>query len=205
MPLIDYPKIATLRCGKQVMLRPMRREDEHALLEFSQDVPADDRQFFRDDVANPAVIRRWAETIDFDRMIPILAWVDDHVVSVGTLHRNLNSWSPHVGEIRVVTGTAWRNHGLSTLITRELFSLALSLKLEKVVAQLMECQEVAIKVCDFLGFEREAVLRKHVCDRAGVKHDLIILSQDVESFWSRLEDMIADTERDRSGHYRSAH
>ena len=38
-----------------------------------------------------------------------------------------------------------------------------------------------------MGFRGEALLRDHVKDRDGIKHDLVILSHDVARFQSQME------------------
>jgi hypothetical protein len=38
-----------------------------------------------------------------------------------------------------------------------------------------------------MGFRGEALLRDHVKDRSGTKHDLVILSHDVARFQSQME------------------
>ena len=64
--------------------------DEQALIDFFLRVPPEERLFFKDDVTNPAVIRRWAETIDFERMVPLLAFSGGTVVADATLHRTMD-------------------------------------------------------------------------------------------------------------------
>lgn len=203
MPLRDYPKTVALKSGREVLLRPVRPEDEGALLDFFRAVPAEDRLFLKDDVTDPAVIHRWTHAIDIDRVISLLAFDGPRVVGDATLHRQPGGWSPHVGEIRVVTAKDWRGQGLGKVLAREIFHLALSLGLEKVQAQVMANQTGALNVFRSLGFIDEAVLRNHVRDRQGVKHDLVIMTQDVEAFWRRMEDFIAESHRDYSGDYES--
>ena len=202
MTPMEFPKTVKLSSGKEIILRPMESGDEVPLLHFFQSVPAEDRMFFRDDVTNPAVIRRWARTIDYERMIPLLAFDGDRVVADASLHRQASGWSPHVGEIRVSVATDCRGQGLGTALAREIFHLALSLKLEKVMAQMMSCQNAAMAVFESLGFTQEAVLKNYVRDQRGAKHDLIIMMQDVEDFWKHMEDAIAESHRDFSGDYR---
>ena len=37
------------------------------------------------------------------------------------------------------------------------------------------------------GFKAEALLRDHVCDNSGQKHDIVILSHDVAEFQAKME------------------
>jgi len=195
----DYPKHAKLRDGREITLRPMVREDEEALLDFFRRLPPEDRLFLKDDVTDPNVIKAWAENLDYEKVIPILALFEDRIIGDATLHRTRHGWSTHVGEIRLVTDPEFRRQRLGRILAREIFFLALVLKLDKVVAEMMEDQEGAIRVFTALGFEKEAVLKNHVRDLEGKYHNLIIMSQDVIGFWRRIEDHIADAMSDYSG------
>ena len=57
---------------------------------------------------------------------------------------------------------------------------------EKLTARMTLDQNAAITVFEELGFKREAMLRDHVKDRDGKKHDLLILSHDVEGFLAQM-------------------
>ena len=197
--LSDYPKRATLHDGHVVTLRPMVREDEQKLLEFFRRLPPEDRLFLKDDVTRPDVIHAWVEHLDYNRVIPILAECEGRIIGNATLHRSRFGWSTHVAEIRLVTDPEFRRQRLGRILAREIFFLALILKLDKVVAEMMEDQEGAIRVFSALGFAQEAVLKNHVRDLEGKNHNLIVMSQDVIGFWRRIEDYIADAMADRSG------
>jgi RimJ/RimL family protein N-acetyltransferase len=54
------------------------------------------------------------------------------------------------------------------------------------VAQMTLDQQQAIAIFEHLGFKAEALLRDHVKDRTGEKHDLLVLSHDVGGFGAQL-------------------
>jgi RimJ/RimL family protein N-acetyltransferase len=120
------------------------------------------------------------------------------------LHRRALGWSPHVGEIRIVTDPEYRRQGLGRHLARELFLLAVRLGLEKVLAEMMEDQHGAIAVFEHLGFEQEATLRDHVRDRQGKKHNLIVMSHDINVSWRKIEEDIESSLRDQSGGFAGA-
>ncbi len=72
-----------------------------------------------------------------------------------------------------------REQGVGRLLTEEAFRIALEMGVEKIIGQMTIDQQQAINVFRTLGFKPEAVLRDHVKDREGAKHDLVILSHDV--------------------------
>jgi len=198
--LSEYPKKVTLRGGEQVTLRPLVKEDKKKLIDFFSRVPLEDRMFLKEDVTDKNVIESWIKNINYERIIPIIAETEDgRIIGDATLHRKLFGWSRHVGEIRIVTDRDFRRKHLGFLLAKEIFHLAMSLKLEKVDAEMMENQHAAIKVFKALGFVKEAVLKNHVIDLNGNKHNLIIMSQNVTSLWEKMGDVIEESYRDMSG------
>ena len=84
-----------------------------------------------------------------------------------------------MAELRALVAPELRGRGAGRLLTEEAFRIALEMNVEKVIAQMTIDQQRAISVFRSLGFEPEAVLKEHVKDRDGRKHDLVILSHDV--------------------------
>ncbi len=195
----DYPKSVILRDEQSIIIRQMVKTDEKELLNFFRELAPEDLHYLKEDVTNPGVIHRWAETLDYKHVIPILSISDGKIVGDATLHRNCFGWSQHVGEIRIVTHPSFRRKGLGSLLAREIFFLALKLKLDKVVAQMMEEQKSAIQVFSRLGFQQEALLKDHVTDLQGNKHNLIIMSQSIVEFWRRIQDLFEETVKIQSG------
>lgn len=197
-----FPKEVILRDGSNLTLRLMTIGDEVALLDFFRKLPEKDRLFLKDDVTDPEVISRWAKNLDYNKVIPIVAVKDGEIVGDASLHMDQCGWSRHVGEIRLAVSREHRRQGLGFLLTKEIFFLALALRLEKVVAEMMENQVAVIQILKAIGFEKEAVLKNHVKDQHGDSHDLLIMSNDTKSIWKKMEDLIRDSISDRSGYYR---
>ena len=109
------------------------------------------------------------------------------MVADATLHKNLSGWMKHVGTIRMVTAPEYQRKGLGGVLANELFLHALKSGLEKIVAEMMETQQGAKKVFEKLGFMQEAVLRGQVRDQMGVRHDLLVLTKDLEEFWAEMQ------------------
>ena len=175
-----YPKRAKLRDGTQTTLRLMVKKDQHSLYEFFQRVPKEDRLFLREDVSRPETIAAWAEGMDYERVLPLLALVDGEVVGDATLHRRPLGWTRHLGKVRLVIDPRYRQKGLGSLLVKELLEIGKGLKLERLVVELMGSQQAALAAFRHLGFERVGVLHRHVKDRAGRPQDLVILIHDLE-------------------------
>ena len=65
--------------------------------------------------------------------------------------------------------------------------VALTQGLEKLTAHMTPDQQAAMAVFEGMGFKPEALLRNHVRDHQGDKHDIVILSHDVAAFQAQME------------------
>jgi ribosomal protein S18 acetylase RimI-like enzyme len=197
----EYPKEMKVRDGSTVVLRPFERRDKDALFLFFQKLPEADRLFLKDNVTDPAVVERWATELNYEKVFPLLAWQGNEVVADATLHKSLGGWMKHVGTIRIVVAGDHQRQGLGSILANELFLHALKCGLEKIVAEMMETQSGAKKVFEKLGFKQEAVFRGHVRDQIGVRHDLLILTKDLEDFWANIQthEYFSYPTRDREG------
>src|SRR6058998_562743 len=93
-----YPTVSHTPAGTPLTLRPMLPTDKEALLDFFQRIAPEDRLYLKDDVTSPAVIARWAETLDYRRVLPLLALVDNTIIGDGTLHHSRAAARKHIGE-----------------------------------------------------------------------------------------------------------
>ncbi len=198
--LKDYPKKVYLRNGKQIILRPMVKNDKEKLVNFFLHVPEEDRMFLKDDVTDKSIIKGWINNIDYKRIIPIVAEIDnERIIGDASLHLRTFGWMRHIGEIRIVIDREFQRQHLGFLLAREIFHLAMKMKLEKVKAEMMEDQHGAIKIFQTLGFKKEVVLKDHVIDLNDKKHNLVIMTQSVVSLWETMNDVIQESLRDLSG------
>jgi GNAT superfamily N-acetyltransferase len=187
MVLEEYPKEVTLRSGDMVILRPMVKEDEKSLLAFFQRLPEDDRVFLRDDVADPKVVKAWAEHVNYEHVIPILAVKDGRIIGDATLHRRTTEEPQKIGEIRIVTDKDFRRRGLGAQLAKEIYYLALSLGYGKLVAEVFEEQMGVLKMCKFLGFHKNKILITRAIDLKGTRRNLVVMIEDVDALWKSIE------------------
>ena len=188
-----YPKEVQIKDGRKVTLRPMQAGDKDKLFAFFQNVPAEDKQFLKEDVANMEVIERWFRSLDHTHVLPILAEIDDKIVGDATLHCPRFGWSRHVGEIRLVVSREFQGLGLGSILAKEIFFQALDRGLDKIEAQMMENQQRGIAAFERLGFHKEAILKEHVKDMKGNRRNLVILTHNVGELWDKMEDLITDS------------
>ena len=182
----SYPRSVTTDAGA-VEFRHMTQADEAAVLEFARSLPAHDLLFLPRNISEPKVLTAWIKEIDRGAIVSILAVKDGKVVGCGTVVRDPHSWSPHVGEIRNVVSQSVRGLGVGRALSQETFALALGMGLEKLVVQMTVDQVSGIALFEGMGFRGEALLREHVRDRDGNKHDIVVLGHNVAQVRAQLE------------------
>ena len=173
-----YPR--TIRCGNvDVELTRMTAADRDSVLAFAKTLRPHDLLFMRRDISQPKVVDAWIKEIESRTIESLVARAGGQVVGCSGIVNDPFSFSPHVGELRVVLSPAMREVGLGRALIQESFLVALERGLEKLVAQMTADQQGAMAVFESLGFKPEALLRDHVRAPGGKKHDLVILSHDV--------------------------
>lgn len=180
-----YPRTVPLGAGDAVEVRFMHAGDEAAVLAFARELPAHDLLFLPRDITHSKVLAAWVSEIERGAMTTLLAFRGDAVLGCATIVRDPLSWSPHVAELRIVVASAARGQGLGRVLSTAAGELAVSTSVEKLVAHMTPDQIGAVTVFETMGYRAEALLRDHVKDEAGRKHDLVILSLDVERFRTR--------------------
>ncbi len=170
--------------GQAVTLALMTQDDGPAVLAFAGGLPPHDLLFLRRDISHPKVVEAWLGELGTG-LESILAWTGNGVVGCATIVRDPLSWSPHVAELRIVLSEQMRGRGLGSLLAQEAFARAIGGGAEKLFAQMTVDQKGAIALFEGLGFAPEAVLREHVRERGGQKHDLVVLCHDVERVRAR--------------------
>jgi RimJ/RimL family protein N-acetyltransferase len=182
----SYPRHAKTDAG-DIEFRPMSRADEAAVLAFAQKLPTHDLLFLPRNISQPKVLSAWINEIERGAIASLLAVKDNKVVGCSALVRDPHSWSPHVGEIRMVVSRDVRGQGVGRALSQETFALALGAGLEKLSVQMTVDQQAAIALFESLGFKAEALLRDHVQDVGGKKHDIVVLGHNVAQVRAQME------------------
>jgi RimJ/RimL family protein N-acetyltransferase len=182
----SYPRRARTE-GGEIEFRLMSPADEAAVLDFAQKLPSHDLLFLPRNISEPKVLAAWIKEIERGAITSLLAVKEGRVVGCGTLVRDPHSWSPHVGEIRMVVSQDVRGQGVGRALSQETFALALDAGLEKLSVQMTVDQQGAIALFESLGFKAEALLRDHVRDIGGKAHDIVVLGHNVAQVRGQLE------------------
>lgn len=194
-----YPKEVKLKDDRKVTIRPMTREDGPGLLKFFKSLRRQDLLYMRDDITDPDVIQKWVDNLDYDHVFPLLAINEKkQIIADASLHRNTHGWSRHVGQIRVAVHHDYQGAGLGYHMAREIFVIAQSMQIDKVLAEMMDVQVGAVKVFTKLGFHKEHVFKNHVRDHDDKLHGLVVMSVDINEIMTKWEEAVREFE-DRGG------
>ncbi len=172
--------------GGDVLLRPFAPGDEAAVLGFASALPEHDLLFLTRDITQAKVVQAWMRDVEDGTIVSLLALKGPKVVGTSAVVRDALSWSPHVGDVRVLVAPEMRGQGLGHILAQEAVATATAMGLEKLTVRMTIDQQAAIAVFESLGFRGEALLRDHVKDRAGKPHDLAILSHNVSEVNARM-------------------
>ncbi|GAB4332493.1 MAG: hypothetical protein Kow0010_18410 [Dehalococcoidia bacterium] len=179
-----YPRTVELRDGTSVVLRPMTAGDTGALAQFFLRVPEDDRFFLKEDVTSPKVLQRWADELDYDRALPLLALKDGDVIADVVLLRHRGGSRSHMAEIRPVIAPEYRGKGLGVIMMRDLIEIACDAELNQVVFEFVkDVQDDAIEAAKFLGAFVVAEVPEMAVDMHGRPHDVVYLRLPLGKWW----------------------
>lgn len=179
-----YPRIVELRDESRVTLRPLASGDAAALADFFARLPAEDRFFMKDDVLDPAVIRRWVEQTDRSRFLPIVAVAGDRIVADATLLRHRGGFRAHQAELRITIDKEYRSRGLGTVMLRELAQIAWDADLEFLEFEMVAgVQDDAIEAVTSIGAFPVGELRGFVRDQDGAERDVVYLRLPLGKWW----------------------
>ena len=168
-----------------IVIRPLEAGDEEAVMDFTRRLPEHDLLFVTRDLTQPRVVRAWLDAVEGGEIHSQLALVDGTIAGYSALVSDPLSWSPHVGDVRILVGKDWRGRKIGWQLAVAACNRGKALGLEKLTAKMTVDQRGAIALFEELGFRGEALLRDHVKARDGERYDLAILSLDVESLSDR--------------------
>ena len=169
-----HRKFVTLSTGRRVLLRPLLEEDHKRLYGLFADAPQEDTEFLKDDVKDPLVVERWVSNINYEKVLPLVAYFEDRIVGDCTLHRG-RSTTRHVGEIRIFLARDFRGIGLGSKMIEETFEIAKKLSLKFLTAEVILDHVGVIKAFRRLGFELRCTLDDYYMRRDGTTYDVALM------------------------------
>ncbi|MBW1712637.1 MAG: GNAT family N-acetyltransferase [Deltaproteobacteria bacterium] len=180
----DYPKQIILKDGQEVVLRLLRQSDFEPLIDFFRRIPDEERWYNKHDLTDPELIRTWVESVDLERVIPVVAEAEGRLVAQATLHRHRFGCLKHVGRIRILVDSEFRGRRLGTWILLDLINLGVSLGLERLEARFaVGPEDAAIQGARRLDFFEVATLPRYVKSKDGHYQDLKIMIKRLHPGW----------------------
>jgi len=155
-----------------------------AMTRFFRGVSGDDRAFFKEDLSEPDLVSRWLTETSTSRFVArdgadVLGYL---AVIPGTDRFR------HVTELRVVVRGDCRRRGVGTGLARHGVAVAVQEGgASKIFVDVPAPQKDGATMFLNLGFVPEAMLREHVEDQTGARHDLWVFSHFVDDNRDALE------------------
>lgn len=170
----SYRSLVTLKDGVRVLLRPMVSGDEQELINLFAPISNEDLRYLNHNVRDPAVVQGWCQTLNYHRVLPLVALVNERIVGEATLHFR-DGPNRHVGELRIFMAKDFRRRGLGTKMLQTLIELARKQDLHTLVAKIVADQSKVIKAFKNLGFGQCAVFDDYFMLPDGDTRDVAVL------------------------------
>ena len=172
--LAKYRNLVTLPDGTRALLRPLMASDREALVEMFAHASEEDRRYLRDDVTDRELVASWADNLDYRKVFPLVAVVNDRLVGDATLHFRKGPHR-HQAEVRIYLAREVRRRGLGTRMLRALIDIARNLGLHQLVAEIVTDQAPVIKAFQELGFQQQCVLSDYFMLQDGSTRDVALM------------------------------
>ncbi|MFQ6057553.1 MAG: GNAT family N-acetyltransferase [Anaerolineae bacterium] len=172
--IVKYRQLGTLTDGTRVLLRPLVKEDKEKLIELFAPTPPEDLMYLQDDVTDRELVGSWADNIDYKKVLPLVAVVNERIVGDATLHFRKGP-ARHIAEVRIFLSKEFRRRGLGTLMLKTLIDLARRFGLQQLVAEVVASQVKVIKAFQSLGFQLRCTLEDYFILPDGETQDVAIL------------------------------
>jgi len=172
--ITTYRQIVTLKDGVNILLRPMTPDDEHALIELFSPISNEDLRYLHDNVRDPAIIQEWCDSLDYKRVLPLMALVNERAVGQASLHLQKGP-ARHVAKVRIFLAKDFRRRGLGTKMLNTLIDLARKQDLHMLVAEVVADQSKVIKAFQSLGFQLRCAFEDFFMLPNGETRDVAVL------------------------------
>jgi GNAT superfamily N-acetyltransferase len=182
----ELKKTGKLKDGTITVLRPMTKTDRRLVGDFFGRLPPAVLQYVRNDVTDPQVLDKWFAQLDYSKVFPLLALIDNKVVANASIHRVAYGWRKHLATVRIVVDPEFHEKGLGTLMINELVDLAHEFGLEKLMVEFPLKAYSALVMFKKAGFSPRAVIEGLMKNRHGEDLDVVIMVMDVPAYAGRI-------------------
>ncbi|MBN1178370.1 MAG: GNAT family N-acetyltransferase [Anaerolineae bacterium] len=172
--LARFRKMKTLSDGSRLLLRPLQAEDREAFKALFARASKRDIELFRSDAADPEVVDRWVDHLDYSRVFPLVAVVGDQLIGDATLHFG-EHYHSHLAWVRIFLDKQYRRQGIGTLMMNSLVEIARRVGLQQLWAEIVTGQPQLIKGFEEMGFQHQVTLRDYFITSEGETLDMSIV------------------------------
>ena len=171
-----YPKEVILKDRREAILRSFEAGDKDKLAEFYGSLQLSLRWFLKEDPCDLSVIKKWIDNQAEGKAFSLIAVYDDRIVAHGTLLQRPYGGRRHVGRLRVMVASDFRNLQLGTWMVFDLIRRGMEMGLEKIRADfVIGLEDSAIEAFKKIDFIKEAVLKDYIRDQEGKYYDYQIM------------------------------
>jgi hypothetical protein len=179
--------------GKELRIwRPSADVDLDRLIEFFQALPASVKNLLRYNVSDREITRARLGQVDNVNHWRLVAEVDRRIIADATMDREPYGWTRHIAQIRVVLEPAAEQLGVREILCEDLVRMARVGGVEVLSTEVFPDQHAFVAFLESLGFVREVIRKRYAKGVDGRLHDVLILSNDLESVWRHLEESLHD-------------
>jgi L-amino acid N-acyltransferase YncA len=172
--LATYRNLLTLKDGTKVLLRPLVPDDAEKLADLFAKVSDEDLRYLRNNVRDQEVVKGWARNVNYSKVFPLVAVVNDRIVGDATLHLGTGP-ARHRAELRVYLSREFRGRGLGASMLKNLIELARRAGVQQLVAEIVADQLPIIRAFQDLGFQLRSIYDDYFMMPDGTTHDVAVL------------------------------
>jgi len=193
MVTLTFPHNYQLNDGEKVVINSLKGSEFKEYYDFLHRLQERDKQYLKYNVDNENFVKERVKTIDKGTRVSIVAWDEKkNIIGSATIYWSNFGWKSHIGKIRLIIGSTHRHSGLSHYLAQLIFFKAQSLHLSKLQVEMMEEQTKAFHIFESLGFIKEAVLKNFIIDTHGEKHNMILMTADLDELLDNYEEMMLE-------------
>ena len=197
-------KSVRLADGRELVIRqPKTEEDLDRLVTFFSKLPPQVKNYLRYNVESADFCRHRLNSVDGQDHWRLIAELDGEIVGDATMDREPFGWTRHMAELRAVVDPQSENLGIESILYSQLAELGSVSKVERLFVEVLEEHRGLVHILEEEGFIREGILKHRAKDQKGKLHDVVLLSNDLETVWRTLEDRLSDQDLKLHNAYRA--
>lgn len=193
MVTLTFPHDFKLNNDEIVKIDYLKASDFEEYYNFLHTLHDTDKLYLKYNVDNKDFVKERVSTIDKGTRVSVVAWdSENNIVGSATVYWSNFGWKSHIGKIRLIVDSKHRHLGLSHYLAQLIFFKSQNIHLSKLQVEMMGEQKKAFKIFESVGFIKEAELKNFIIDIHGEKHDMILMTADLDELLDNYEDMMLE-------------